>query len=396
MPVATQPIDLLTAKSLLPTELRTGELSRLDQWTRERSFYMATVTQAEILQEMRGMVARAARGEAGEYELRKEWEAYLDKIGYQPLPGQAGTIKDLRSLRRFNVALRTNLRLMRGWALKENGRSRGELLSAPGWELVRIRDAKVPREWLDRFVEVGGEIKEGRMIAPKLDDVWQSLGNRAFFDDALGVDYPPFAWSSGMSWKPVYASEMERLGYLTPAEIKELAKTFGPVAMSSPNESLQTTPSVTDTDLRDAVAEQLDGLARWVDDKLVFTDPNGTRPVELDELQVMWSKPLPVKFRTEEHPSGLFQRDAVLDFGDDPETFAKRPATDAWEDLARAVGRVTDDEQRRRILTTIADREDTTWIARAVESPAWGRAMNQMNLPGRAVGLLKAIRDLML
>lgn len=396
MPTAAQPLDLLTAKSLLPTELRTGELARLDQWTRERSFYMATVTQAEILQEMRGMAARAARGEAGEYELRKEWEAYLEKIGYQPLPGQAGTIKDLRSLRRFNVALRTNLRLMRGWALKENGRSRGELLSAPGWELVRIRDAKVPREWLDRFTEVGGEIKEGRMIAPKLDDVWQSLGNRAFFDDALGVDYPPFAWSSGMSWKPVYASEMERLGYLTPAEIKELAKTFGPVAMSSPNESLQTTPMITDKDLRDEVAEQLAGLARWVDDKLVFTDPNGTRPVRPDDLHSIWSTPLPKKFRTEEHPTGLFQRDAVLDFGDDPESFAKRPATDAWDDLARAVGRVTNDEQRRRILSTIADREDTTWIARAVESPAWGAAMNKTNLPGRAVGLLKAIRDLLI
>lgn len=340
MPTAAQPLDLLDLKRNLPTELRTAELSRLDEFTRERAFYMSGVTEAEILQEMRTMVARSARGEAGEYELRKEWEAFLNEVDYKALPGQEGTIKDLRSLRRFNVALRTNLRLMRGWALKENGRSRGELLSAPGWELVRIRDAKVPREWIERFIAAGGTLYEGRMIGAKLSDVWEKLGSLDLFDDALGVDYPPFAWASGMSWKPVYASEMIRLGAMTMEEIRHQAAMLDAQPMSSPNESLQSTPMVTDRDLRDDLTQKLGGLARWDRDVLVMTDPNGTRPVTQAELIETWSRPLPEKFRSEEHPDGLFQKTSLKDWVSDHDNFEKQNATDRWEDLQRLMGRL--------------------------------------------------------
>lgn len=398
MPTQAQPVDRLSAAVITPSEMRSAEWARVDQWTRERAFYMAGVTRYETLQEMRDLVAGVAQGEIGEYDALKLWETHLDAIGYEPEEGQAGTIKDLRSLRRFNVALRTNRQIMNGWAQRENGKRPGPLQASPAFELVRYRQATVPRDWEARFVQAGGTIYAGRMIAPKLSDVWPALGNRKLFDDALGVDHPPFAYGSGKGWRVVGAGVCIDLGVMTAAEIRAQAETAVPT-IASPGESLELRPRVTDEDIRASLTDEVEGLAEWGGDDgktLVFTDPNGSRPMAAGDLQRAYATPLPPRFRSEAHPQGLFQRDAVLAFGEDPEAFAKRPERDAWDDLTRAVGRLADEADRRRVMRRVADLDDTTWIPALRALPLYKEALKLDTLAGRAIWIARAVLNLFL
>lgn len=389
----TDPNQLLAGAAIVPSEMRSAEWGRVDQITRERSFWMAGVAQAEIVQEMRDIVGMAARGEEGEFALRKRWEAFLDKTGYQPIPGQEGTIKDLRSLRRFNVALRTNLAVMAGWARKMNGLQPGALTAQPAYELVRIKGAAVPRDWPARWVQAGGVLTaDGRMIAPKLSPLWPALGSRQLFPDALGVDYPPFAYSSGMDWKLVGAREVVRLGIMTREEIAAQAA-LGRVPADSPGESLQARVQVTDADLRERLVADLGGLAEWDEQApgtLIFTDPNGTRPGTPEQVARWIHAPMPARLG-----DGVnFQAQALAGFAEDPEGFRGRTDADAWEDLARVIGRVVDGDRERRdtILRRVVDREDAGWVETLMGSEVWRVATGVGDVVERAVGLLRVIR----
>jgi len=87
------------------------------------------------------------------------------------------------------------------------------LAAFPCWELVRIIPVRVERDWKARWKEVGGQLYEGRMIAPKGDLIWGELGSA--FDDSLDVDYPPFAFNSGMGWREIGPAEARRLGVVS-------------------------------------------------------------------------------------------------------------------------------------------------------------------------------------
>jgi hypothetical protein len=50
------------------------------------------------------------------------------------------------------------------------------------------------------------------MIAEKSSSVWGQLGSRDIFADAIGTDYPPFAFNSGMGWRQVSRAVCEQLG----------------------------------------------------------------------------------------------------------------------------------------------------------------------------------------
>ena len=156
----------------------------------------------------------------------------LDDTGGTPaLPAVAGTLQDLRSSRRLNLILETQIALMRGRAMKVQGRGPVADLAFPAWELVRFQQREVPRDWAARFEEAGGTIltdEDGRkrLVAHKNDPVWDALGDSALFDDALDVDHPPFAFNSGMWWRHTSASEYEAMGGVSRrgAEAQSLAE----------------------------------------------------------------------------------------------------------------------------------------------------------------------------
>ncbi len=325
---------LLDQKLTVPSDMRTAEWSMLPQWLRERSFYMAGVTRAEILQEFRNEAGRIARGETSIPQSEKNLEQFLDRVGYEPAPGDEGTIRDLRSMSRMRVALRTNVQLLQGWQQKERGLRPGPATAFPAWELVRYEPRTNEREWYQRWSDAGGVPVGGRLVALKDDPIWQRIGSRELFPDALGVDYPPFAWGSGMGWKAIGYTECVTLGL-----ISEDWKAPAPTPVSSPNASLRSTPAVTERELRDALAERMRGLAQWNGDVFEFTDPNGTRPMPAETLAEVWDRGMPEDF--EDLPGGgLFQKDALLRWLGDHSAFRDAAATLAWHDLQRLASRL--------------------------------------------------------
>lgn len=339
------------AKETVPAELRTAEWERAGQWAKERAFFSAAVTETEILDEFRQWAQKVVEGSTDESTARVQLQLFLDRVGYRPASGQEGTIKDLRSLRRLTVMLRTNRQLAQGYAEKVRGFGPGAIRLYPAWELVRLGPVpQVPRDWRARWLKVGGTLTpDGRMIALKQDLIWAELGSREAFKDALNVDYPPFAWQSGMGWMPVKFQEVKTLGMLEgwrPPETKPLA---------SPNESLEVKPRIQSGVLRHALAEKLQGLAEWRGDTLVFTDPNGTRKATAQQIAEMWMRGMPQEFhrtykRKDDFPGGndegLNQRFALIQWVQDHNIFRRKDESipgkyDWYDDLMRLFRRIT-------------------------------------------------------
>lgn len=320
----------MDGKLSIPSDMRTAEWRMLPQWLRERSFYMAGVHQTEILDEFRTEVEKLAQGASSIPESERRLSEMLAGVGYKPLAGQEGTIKDLRSWRRMRVSLRTNTELLQGWAQKQRGIKRGAIMAFPAWELIRLMPRNLPRDWQVRFTLSGGTIRDGRMIAMKDSPVWQELSN---FADGLGVDYPPFAFGSGMGWRAVSFREADRLGVIP--------KNWLPPArqpLPSPNETLEMTPRISDRALRADLAARMKGLAEWQGDKFLFSDPNGTRPMTPEQLLSTWQRGMPDIFH-DLPGEGLMQQESLLRWLGDHEEFKKANDTNAWEDLIRLSNR---------------------------------------------------------
>jgi hypothetical protein len=85
----------------------------------------------------------------------------------------------------------------------------------PAWELVRLYDRQIPRDWYERWSErAGPRLIEGRLIAWKTDRIWENLGKDC--EDGIDAPHPPYACNSGMGWREGYRAEMESAGVTCP------------------------------------------------------------------------------------------------------------------------------------------------------------------------------------
>lgn len=217
-------------RGILPTWMGTAELDELEAALKERAVFSARTTNAVYLEGLKERIGRLlAEGYEGDQaQIRLELKQFLALLGYDPetgFPGDedldippavAGSLQDLSSDKRINLILGTQLELMAGKGQEQRGVSKEALDLFPAWELVRVKAARVPRDWFARFKQAGGRVLEDadgrkRLVAHKLDEVWSVLGDRALFKDALGVTHPPFAFGSGMAWQAIESTEWEDL-----------------------------------------------------------------------------------------------------------------------------------------------------------------------------------------
>jgi hypothetical protein len=208
-------------RGILPTALSSAELRDLSAGMRARSVFTARGTSAVFASKLKELIKQLAAGDIGESEVRVTLLEVLRALDYTPdggfptdagrvPPALRGTLQDLTSFRRLDLIVRTQSDLMTGAGQQMRGLEPTRLALFPCWELVRELPVRVPRDWSKRWAEVGGKTFEGRMIAPKGDAVWGELGSS--FDDSLDVDYPPFAFNSGMGWKEISANTADTLG----------------------------------------------------------------------------------------------------------------------------------------------------------------------------------------
>jgi tetratricopeptide (TPR) repeat protein len=212
-----QALDSLRRRGVLPTSLSTADIERLPQWIRDQAFFSARVAQAEILD---GMMTRIdtllGGGERGPglgmdpALFRVEMRQLLDSVSYAPTPDDAGTIKDLRSEARLNVIVRTQEQMATGHGQYLQSTDPEIIDLYPAWELIRLRDSRVKRDWTTRWSEAAGAVgdtdalrmlsEQGRMIARKDSPIWTQLSR-------FGRPHPPFDFNSGMDVEDVDRTE---------------------------------------------------------------------------------------------------------------------------------------------------------------------------------------------
>jgi len=272
----TEALESNAARVLLPTDFRTRLLSTLDPELRRRAVFTASGTNAQHVGEIQDVAQEILEGRLNRAEGRARLRELVDGLGYQPVPGEEGSLTDLSSERRINLQIDTNVQQMQelGRAIQQDQPAiRDEF---PAWELVRFSSPENPeamRDWAARWVKAGGEFYgDGRMIARKDSQVWERLGDPDLFSDGLGNNYPPYAFNSGVGRRAVDRDEAVSLGVI--GEDDEVAS-LPPTA----NGGLKLAVALSTDSLAQAMVEDLASKgveARVVDGVLRFI--GGTAP----------------------------------------------------------------------------------------------------------------------
>lgn len=272
-------IAFAASKELLPTTLSSRQLAELSGEVKRRAVFSARVANAEYLQKLSRLVEKIAGGitEGGVVagtqtgtdrqisvpEAKAQLKEYLDSIEYRPEPGDEGTIKDLSSDKRLQLQVETNVLDTLGYGRLKATQDEVALDVNPAWELVRMSEPKMPRDWEARWTLARGSLgsdaegstdvgETGRMVALKNHPIWAALGSSEIFDDALGNAWPPFAFNSGMNVVDVPRDEAVSLGLLGETT------TVPAVDVAGLNEELSVDASRFDEALARALAENPD------------------------------------------------------------------------------------------------------------------------------------------
>jgi hypothetical protein len=352
--------ELLTRKHAVPSDMLSRDWARVDLAIRERSFFMASVNNHEILD----VFKTASIGlEAGQYNTARASEIVREKLkakGYAPKPGTEGSIKDLSSWHRIRVTLETNRGLVQGMA--GYSRQLAAVRVFPAKRMVRLTPKKEPRNWPQRWLQVAASvaaigINVGDMSAHIMHPVWVKLSR-------FGAPYPIYDFGSGMGDKALRLDEARKLGVdqmpppaeptATPStvgrteaqrrspkanDVEPSNPSSGEVIEPSLNESLEATPDIENAEVRQALAEQLNGTAKWEPGptpedppRFVYLDPNGTRPDTAEAIaSTITRRTLP--------DSPRYQLDAAAAYAAEGRA-AFTPGSDALYDMARLVHRI--------------------------------------------------------
>ena len=257
LPTPGRDVGVTALKKRLPigTTLKSSELREIADHLKEEAFFSARVSIAEVVQKLKTQVEEIlGAGEQGMSipEARLALKEYLPTSGYQAPAGEAGTIADLTTSARQNLVLKTQIEMAQGLGWKVAGQSRAVLDAYPAQELYRAVDKTVPRDWQERWQAAGGTLFDGRLIARKDSEVWQSIGDGAGgYTDTLGNDFPPFAFNSGMDLRDVPRAEAIELGVITAEDEVQPSEVDAGEILSK--------PEVTDESLRDSLLDTLGG-----------------------------------------------------------------------------------------------------------------------------------------
>lgn len=320
----------------LPAALTSEEWSTVPSEIRERAFFMSRVTDAEILQRFREGVEDMLTGRKGQTTVEKELFMWLGARGYRPPEGLEGSLQDLSSLDRINVVLRTNVAMAYGhasWVRKQTA-----IRGNPCQRLYRGSPRLEPRDWdyrwsiaKEKTANVPG-VHETQHVALLNHPIWVELSR-------FNNPYPPFDFNSGMAVESVGRDEALQLGFNLDPDNDPMQQAIH----RSMNEGLEVTPQVTDPMLRGALADRLGRFGEWDGEKLVFTDPDGTRKYPPEKLAEIWARPAPADYDI------LTQKDALDRWkgGSEPEAMGDRVTlrklferiitSEAPEDLWRAI-----------------------------------------------------------
>lgn len=223
----------LAGRAPIGADLSSSQWADVPEALRERAFFSARVTNAQYAQDIKDrvesilnpvQVKRADRVTPANPEgyvteglnlasARAELKQMLQSIGYDP-GAKAGGLQDLSSDARINLQLEMNVESAQGFGNFLQGQAEGALDAFPAQELFRAEDRKDERPWPTRWMQAGGQVFGGRMIALKSSPVWEAIS-------AFGTPYPPFDFNSGMWVRDIDRLEAIDLGLMGEADTAE-------------------------------------------------------------------------------------------------------------------------------------------------------------------------------
>ena len=239
-PGITEALKQWRSREVFETDLGSADLRGLSRELLNRSIFSARVTNADFLSEVGVAVDDILAGRTNMAQGRWRLLRKLKELGYDPMtgfpgdmanvpPAERGSLQDLSSEGRLDLILETNVRMASNYARMLAGNTPYALHAYPAWELVRFFHRDIPRgspdshsagwgrRWSDALESVNGEgVADKLLIARKDSPIWQALGDGdGGYTDTLGNPYPPFAFRSGMAWKPVNRAQCITLGLVS-------------------------------------------------------------------------------------------------------------------------------------------------------------------------------------
>lgn len=348
----SQALQSFMRRENLPASLSSEEWASIPSEIRERSFFMSKVSDAEVLGFFRSQTDAVLRGEIGEGEAEKRIHMWLQARGYKPPEGKAGGLQDLSSLARINVVLRTNVEMARGhaqWVRKQTA-----IRAFPCQKLVRVSARQEPRDWDRIWNEAAALLAHIPGIHPTLKiallnhPIWNAISR-------FGNPYPPFDFGSGMGVESVSRGEALKLGFKLDPNRDPMQQ---PVHKSM-NEGLESDKVPADQRDQEALKKSLGRFGNLENGKIVFTDPDGTKPYSAAELAELWARPAPAGY------DRLTQKDA-LDAWDGGDT---EDLQDARVKLRQLFDRIEPSDPPLELVREIELREDQMMaILRGIES----------------------------
>jgi len=281
----TEAFRALARKENIPASLTSDQWLTVPAEVRERSFFMSQVADASLLEDFRKEVDAVANGESSVNDAEKRLDFLLKERKYVPPIGKEGGLEDLSSLRRINLVLQTNQRFAREYARYSNQQRLIKIW--PAVELVRDRAREEPRDWPSIWRDTVSRISlpgahPTQMIALINHPVWTAISD-------FGQPYPIFKWGSGMGTRMVGRDEAEGLG-IYPSDPNDPMIQERSMSL---NEGLESGISNISEGLKERLAKRLGRFGDVEGDKVVFTDPDGTKPYSDDKLAEIWKRPAP-------------------------------------------------------------------------------------------------------
>lgn len=212
----------LRGKAIDARGLSHAERMRIDASVRDATFFSAKVSDAALLEKMRGYIAGAAEGRPGMHRA-----AFIDKMreamgmpkGERP---ESDLLTDVRSSRRLGLIYDFQRERLDAERFLAQGNDPDHAWAFPALELVRTQARRMPRDWKSRWVEAGGKLVEGeRMVALRGDPIWTAISR-------FGSPTPPFDFNSGMGLREIDVDEAEALGLVRGEGDEEGARSSEP------------------------------------------------------------------------------------------------------------------------------------------------------------------------
>lgn len=243
-------------QTILPTEFSSDELAQISSDFLERALFSARTMYGEYLQAVARIIDDYLAGKINQATAVLQMKQELVKTGYQPSREDQGTLRDLGSFERRLLVLKTNAQMARGYGTWMQGQQRVILDRWPAQELYRAGARRTHRQWSGqdngeiikgepvegRWIEAGGQIFDGRMIALKNTPIWSAISR-------FGNPYPPFDFNSGMWVRDIKREEAMSLGLIDrDTQIAPETRDF--------NQDLKFTPDIRSRALRQALIDE--------------------------------------------------------------------------------------------------------------------------------------------